>query len=96
MVKPTLVQANRLNATHAANLTKWKIVGTEPTLPTIHDLSVTITRNQKGTFPSNQRQLTLSLNQKTKYAAPALRGNSRREGVFNKRSPYNLHQRYNY
>ena len=96
MVKPTLVQANRLNATHAANLTKRKIVGTEPTLPTIHDLSVTITRNQKRTFPSNQRQLTLSLNQKTNYAAPALRGNSRREGVFNKRSPYNLHQRYNY
>ena len=84
MVKPTLVQASRSNVTHAANPTKRKIVGTEPTLPTIHDPSVTITRNQKGTSPPNQRQLTLSLNQKTRYAAPAFRGNSRREGVSTK------------
>ena len=84
-----------LNAKHAANPTKRKIVGTEPTLPTIHDLSVTTIQNQKRTFPSNKRQLTLSLTQKTNYAAPALRGNSRREGVLNERSPYDVHKRYN-
>ena len=95
IVKLTLVQANRSNAKHVANPTKRKIVGTEPTLPMIHDLSVTTIQNQKRTFPSNKRRPTLSLIQKTNYAAPALRGNSRREGVFNERSPYDLHKRYN-
>ena len=94
-VKLTLVQANRSNAKHVANPTKRKIVGTEPTLQMIHDLSVTTIQNQKRTFPSNKRRPMLSLIQKTNYAAPALRGNSRREGVFNERSPYDLHKRYN-
>ena len=44
-------------------------------------------RNEKQTNFSNLRQPKLSKNQKTKYVAPALRGNSRREGVFNRRSP---------
>ena len=62
------------------------VVGMEPTLPTIRDLSVTLHKNERRITPSNQRQLHLSTTQKTNYAEPALRGNSRREGVFNGRS----------
>ena len=60
-----------------------KIVGMEPMLPTIRDLVVTTNKNERGITPSNQRQLKLSTKQNTNYAAPALRGNSRRKGVLN-------------
>ena len=86
MAKQTAMQAIRLNATLAANFTKRKTVGMEPTPPTIHDLSVTTNKNERRKAPSNQRQLKLSMNQKTNYAAPALRGNSSWEGVFNRGS----------
>ena len=33
--------------------------------------------------------------QKTNYAAPAIWGNSRREGVFTRRPPYHIHNRHN-
>ena len=66
------------------------VAGMEPTLPMIRDLSVTLHKNERRITPSNQRQLLLSTTQKTNYAAPALRGNSRREGVFNRRSPYHI------
>ena len=73
------------NAIHAAKPTKRKIVGTEPTLPMIRDLSVTLHENEKRITLSNQRQTHPLTTQKTNYAAPALWGNSRREGVFNRR-----------
>ena len=79
----TTVQAIRSHAMLAANPTKRKIVGMEPTLPTIRDPSVTTNKNGKRT---GFRQLNLLTNQKTNYAAPALRGN-RREGEFNRGSP---------
>ena len=31
------------------------------------------------------------MNRKTNYAAPAIRGNGRREGVFTRRPPYHTH-----
>ena len=40
------------NATRAANPTKRKIVGMEPTLPTIRDLNVTLPRKQKRDNPA--------------------------------------------
>ena len=81
------MQANRPNATLAANPTKRKIVGMEPTLPTTHDPNVIPHKNERRTPPSNKRQLNLLTNKKTNYAAPALWGNSRREGVFTRRPP---------
>ena len=95
MAKPKIVQAPRLNATPVANLTKRKVAGTEPTRPTTRDLSDT--SNEKGTriLPPNNQQPNLKTNQKTSYAANPLWGNSRREGVFNRRSPYYIHQRNN-
>ena len=54
----------------------------ESTLPTIHDLSVKTNKIIKRTSPSK-----MPTNKKTSYAAPAFRGNSRREGVFDRRSP---------
>ena len=60
----------------------------EPILPTIRDLSVPLNKKKRRLTPSNQRQLILPKTQKTNYAAPALRGNSRRDGVFNGRSPH--------
>ena len=35
------------------------------------------------------------MNQKTNYAAPALRANNRREGVITRRSPHYIHNRHN-
>ena len=56
-------------------------------LATIHDPSVTTHKNVKRT-PLSQNQRTNQItNQKTNYAAPALWGNSRREGVFTRRPP---------
>ena len=93
--KLIIVQARCLNVTPAVNPTKRKIVGMEPTLPTIRDLSVITHRNERWILPPNKQQLNLHMNQKTKYAAPALRGNSRREGVFTRRSPYSIRYRHN-
>ena len=59
----------------------------EPTLPTTHDPNVITHKNERRTPPSNKRQLNLLTNKKTNYAAPALWGNSRREGVFTRRPP---------
>ena len=83
----TPVQAIRSNATLAANPTKQKIAGMEQMLPTIHDPNVITNENKKRTTPSNLRQPKLLKNRKIIYAAPALRGNRRREGVFNRTSP---------
>ena len=44
-------------------------------------------KNESRTPPSNKRHLNLLTNKKTNYAAPALWGNSRREGVFTRRIP---------
>ena len=63
------MQTIRLNAILAANPRKRKIVGMEPTLPTVRDLSVTLNKKERGITPSNQRQLSLSKTQKTNYAA---------------------------
>ena len=89
------MQANHPNATLAANPTKQKIVGTESMLPMIHDPSVTTHKNVKWTPLSHNQQANQKMNQKTNYAAPALRGNSRREGVFTRRSPHHIHNRHN-
>ena len=86
------MQATRSNVTPAPYPTKRKIVGMEPTLPTIRDPSVTTNKNEERITPSNQPQLKLSMNQNTNSAAPALRGNSRREGVFNRGSPHHTQQ----
>ena len=88
MAKPKTTQATRLNATLAANPTKRKTIAMEPTQPTIRDLSVISNKKERRRPPSNKRQLNLAMNRKTNYAAPALRENSRREGVFNGTSPY--------
>ena len=82
------------NVTPAANPTKRKIVGTEPMLPTIHDLSVTAHKNVKWTPLSHNQQTNPIMNQKTNYAAPVLWGNCRREGVFSTRPPNNVYQRH--
>ena len=87
MDKPITVWVNRSNATRAANPTKRKIVGMEPTLPTIRGLSVTLITNKKETFLSNRRQSMLSSNQKNNYAAPALRGNSRNARAYSTEDP---------
>ena len=84
------VQAPRLNAILAANLIKRKIVGMEPTQPTIRDLSVTSNKKRRRIPPPNKRQLNSTMNQKTNYAAPVFWGNNRCEGVFNRGSPYHL------
>ena len=52
-----------------------------------HDPNVITHKNERWTPPSNERQLNLLMNKKTNYAAPAIRGNSRREGVFTRRPP---------
>ena len=85
--KPITVQTNRPNATLAANPTKRKIVGTELTQPTTNDPNVITHKNESQTPPSNKQQLNLLTNKKTNYTAPALWGNSRREGVFTRRPP---------
>ena len=51
-----MAQVPHSNATLAANLKKQKIVGMEPTLPMIRDLSVTTNKIENRTTPSNQRQ----------------------------------------
>ena len=60
----TKAQTPHSNVTLAANPTKRTIVGMEPMLPTIHDLSVTTNKYERRITPSNQRQLKLSTNQK--------------------------------
>ena len=87
MATPKIVQALRLNAILVANLIKQKIVGMEPTRPTIRGLSDISNKKGRRIPLPNKRQLNLEMNQKTNYTAPALRGNSRREVVFNRRSP---------
>ena len=89
------MQAPHLNVIHVEILTKRKIAGMEPTRQTTGDLSDT--SNEKGTRirPPSNRQPNAETNQKTSYAAPALRGYRRREGVFNKRSPHHLYKRLN-
>ena len=69
------------------NLTKGKIAGMEPTRQTTRDQSDTSNEKEKQIYPPNNLQPISETNEKTNYAAPALWGNSRREGVFNKRSP---------
>ena len=78
----------------AANPTKQRIVGTEPMLPTTHDLSDTTHKKVKGTPPSHNQQTNPMMKQKTSYAAPALWGNSRREGIFSTRTPNNVYNRH--
>ena len=90
MDKPITVQANRPNATLAANPTKRKIVGMERTLPTTRDPNVITHKNENRTLPPNKRQLNLLTNKNTNYAAPALWENSRCEGVFTRRPPYHI------
>ena len=67
------MQAPRLIAILAVNLTKRKIVGTEPTLPTIHDLNVIFNKKEKRIPTSKRQQPKIPKNQQTIYAAPALR-----------------------
>ena len=67
----------------------------EPTRPTTPDPNVIIRRNAKWTPQLNKQQLNPQTNQKTNYAALAHRGKSRREGVFNRRSPHHIRQRHN-
>ena len=90
--KPKIAQAPRLNVIRAANLTKQKNAGMEPTRPTTRDQSDT--SNEKGTriLPPSNRQPNSETNQKTSYAAPAFWEKRRREGVFNRRSPHHLHK----
>ena len=54
--KPTQVQAVRLYAILAPKAKKRKIVGTEPTLPTIRNLSATFNKKERRITPSNQKQ----------------------------------------
>ena len=63
-------------------LLEWK-----PTLPTIHDPSVRTHKSAKQSPPSHKRHPNLTMTHKTNYAAPALWGNSRREGVISRRPP---------
>ena len=49
----------------------------------------------KWTPLSHNQRTNQKMNQKTNYAAPALWGNSRREGVFTRRPPYHIHNRHN-
>ena len=88
--KPKIVQAPRLNLILAANLIKRKIVGMEPTRPTIRGLSDTSNKKGRRKLLPNKRQLNLEMKQKTSNAGPALWGNSRREGVFNRGCPYHI------
>ena len=58
---------------------------------TTHDPNVTTHKNESRTPPPNKPQLKLLTIKKTNYAAPALWGNSRREGVFTRRPLYHIH-----
>ena len=95
MPKPAVVQANHLNAIPVENPTKQKTVGTELTRQTTRDLNDI--SNKKGIKITlhNSRQIKTQMNQKTRYAAPAIRGNRSREGVFTNRSPHHLYKRLN-
>ena len=60
----------------------------------IHDPNVTTYKNVKWTPLPHSQRTTQKMNQKTNYAAPALWGNSRREGIFSTRTPNNVYQRH--
>ena len=89
------MQAKHSNVIRAANPTKQKTVGMEPTLQTIHDPSASTHKSVKQSLLSHKRHPNLTMTQKTNYAAPAFWGNSRREGIFSRRPPNNLHRKHN-
>ena len=75
------------NAIPVENPTKQKTVGTGLTRQMTRDLNDISNKKGKKITPHNSRQTKPQTNQKTRYAAPALRGNSRREGVLINRPP---------
>ena len=84
MAFPTPMTHPNLNATHEENFTKQKTAGTELMRRTTPGRNVTNSQSPPAKSANNQSPL-LKSSQKTKNAAPPLRGNGRREGVHNRR-----------
>ena len=80
---------NKLNAILAANHIKRKMVEKEPTQSTISERSATIKQSSNQKTTSNQRHQSQLKNQKTRNAATAFWGNTKREGIHHRRSPPN-------
>ena len=95
MAKPTVLQANHLNAIPVENPTKQKTVGTELTRQTTRDLNDISNKKGNKITLHNNRHIKKQMNQKTRYAAPAILGNRSREGVLINRSPHHLYKRLN-
>ena len=83
------------NAIPVENPTKQKTVGTELTRQTTRDLNDISNKKENKIILHNSRQIKPQMNQKTRYAAPAFRGNRSREGVLINRSPHHLYKRLN-
>ena len=83
---PTPMNRPNQNATLVENSTKLKTAGTELMRRTTLGRNGTSSPYPRTKLANNQ-SLLLQSSQKTKNAAPPLRGNGRRKGVHNRRPP---------
>ena len=83
------------NAIPVENPTKQKTVGTELIRQTTRDPNDISNKRENKITLHNSRQIKLQMNQKTRYAAPTIRGNRSREGVLTNRSPHLPYKRLN-
>ena len=91
-VSPTPLNHPNQSVTLAESSTKPRTAGTELTQRMTPGRNVTNSQSPPAKSANNQSPL-LKSSQKTKNAAPPLRGNGRREGVHNRRPPQSLRRR---
>ena len=91
-VSPTPLKHPNQSVTLAESSTKPRTAGTELTRRMTPGRNVTNSESPPAKSANNQSPL-LKSSQKTKNAAPPLRGNGRREGVHNRRPPKSLRRR---
>ena len=91
-VSPTPLNHPNQSVTLAESSTKPRTAGTELTQRMTPGRNVTNLQSPPAKSANNQSPL-LKSSQKTKNAAPPLRGNGRREGVHNRRPPKSLRRR---